>query len=176
MYKKISTILIITLLLAGSALAFQQPEWAKVDSPEGRFSVIMPNTPQTSSSDVDTKVGKLKLYSFSSSGKAGEFMLSYADYPSEAAGAEKEAVLNGVIDGVLKGLQGELISQDKITLNGNPGREMRARRTLEGTEMIFSWKVVLVGRRLYQMGVGTTKSESESPEIQKFFTSLQLSN
>ena len=103
-------------------------------------------------------------------------MLSYADYPNEANTAEKDKVLDGVIDGVLKGLQGELISQNKVTLKGNPGREMRARRTVEGSEMIFSWKVILVGRRLYQMGVGTTKSDAESPDIQKFFMSLQLSN
>ena len=176
MLKKISTVLVITLLVAGSAFAFQQPEWAKVDSTEGRFSVVMPTTPQTSSSDVDTRLGKLKLYTLSSSSKVGEFMLSYADYPNEANPADKDKVLDGVIDGVLKGLQGELISQNKITLNGNPGREMRARRTIEGAEMIFSWKVVLVGRRLYQMGVGTSKGDAESPDIQKFFMSLQLSN
>lgn len=176
MLKKFSTVLIITLLLGGSAFAFQQAAWAKVDSTEGRFSVVMPTTPQTSSSDVDTKLGKLKLYSFSSSSKVGEFMLSYADYPNEATGADRDKVLDGVIDGVLKGLQAELISQNKVSLNAYPGREMRARRTIEGSEMIFSWKVVLVGKRLYQMGVGTSKIDSESPEIQKFFMSLQLSN
>lgn len=103
-------------------------------------------------------------------------MLSYADYPNEATGADRDKVLDGVIDGVLKGLQAELISQNKVSLNAYPGREMRARRTIEGSEMIFSWKVVLVGKRLYQMGVGTSKIDSESPEIQKFFMSLQLSN
>ena len=104
-------------------------------------------------------------------------MLSYADYPNEASSVtQQEAVLDGVRGGVLKGLEAELMSETKVTLNGHPGREFRAKKLSEGSEVVFSWRILLVGRRLYQMGVVTTKADAESADIQKFFTSFQLSN
>jgi hypothetical protein len=177
MLKKICSVSIITLICSGLAFAIQQAvEWSKLDSTDGRFSAVMPSQPKTGVSDVDSSVGTLKLYTFSASNNIGQFMLSYADYPNEATVAEQEAVLDGVISGVLKGLKAELVSQTKVTLKGYPGREMRATRMVEGSQMVFSWKVFLVGRRLYQLGVGTSKADAESPDIQKFFTSFQLVN
>jgi hypothetical protein len=178
MLKKIHSISFFTLLCCGLVFAVQEPaEWSKVESTEGRFSVVMPVKPETGVKDVDTAVGKLQLHSFGASGKVGQFMLSYADYPNESKTAtQQEAVLDGVRGGVLKGLQADLLSETKVTLNGYPGREMRATKMIDGGEVIFSWKMFLVGRRLYQLGVATVKADSESPDIQKFFRSFQLSN
>jgi hypothetical protein len=147
----------------------------KVDSAEGRFSVSMPSKPEQGERDVDSAVGKLKLHTFGASNDVGQFMVSYADYPTEAASAaQQESVLDGVRGGVLKGLQAELISETKVSTKGYPGRELRATKVTEGAEIVFSWKIFLVGRRLYQMAVATVKAEAESPDIQKFFISFQL--
>lgn len=181
MHKKIYSTALVTVLCATLALgvnqpAQQTPEWVKVNSTEGRFSASMPATPERDVQDVDTAVGKLQLYSFSSAGNAGQFMLSYADYTREPTTAEQEKVLDGVRGGVLKGLNAELVTETKITLQGHPGREFRAVRVTDGSEVVFNWKMFLVGKRLYQMGVGTMKSDAESPDIQRFFKSFQLAN
>ncbi len=177
MHRKIYSIAVVTALCATFALAVQQPpEWVKVDSTEGRFTAVMPSTPEKGVRDVDTAVGKLQLHTFGSSNKTGQYMLSYADYPNEPTAAQQEAVLDGVRGGVLKGLQAELQTETKVTLRGYPGRELRAVKVTDGNEVVFSWKMFLVGRRLYQMGVATTKADSQSPDIQKFFTSFQLAN
>ena len=102
-------------------------------------------------------------------------MISYADYPNAATSpAHEQTVLDKVRDGVLKGTQAALVSETKLTLKGYPGREMQARKIIDGTEMILNWRLFLVGPRLYQMAVGTTKANSESPEIKKFFLSFEL--
>ena len=178
MFKKIFAISIMILLLNGAGLAFQEGvEWPTLSTPEGRFSVLMPTKPETAVRDVDTAVGKLALYTFASSNNTGQFMLSYADYPNEVSNAtQQETVLDGVRGGVLKGLEAELMSETKVTLKGHPGREFRAKKMSGDSELVFSWKMFLVGRRLYQMGVATTKADAESADIQKFFTSFQLSN
>ena len=103
-------------------------------------------------------------------------MISYGDYPNEPASANQERVLNGVTSGVVKGLQAELISETKFSFHGHPGRDFRAKRTMEGNEVVFTWKTLLVGRRLYQMGVATSKNDADSPDLQRFFISFQLSN
>ena len=177
MPKKIYSFAVITLLCCGFAAVAQPVEWSKVDSTEGRFRALMPSKAEPTRSEVASKGGKITLFTFSSSNKTGAYMLSYADYPNAATSpAQEQTVLDGVRDGVLRGAEAALVSETKMTLNGYPGREMRAKRMVEGTEMIFSWRLFLVGRRLYQLAVATTKADSESPEIRKFFLSFELVN
>ena|SRR5688572_2717082 len=175
MPKKIYSFAVITLLCCGFAAVAQQPvEWPKLDSTEGRFRVLMPSKAEPTASETPLGV---TIHTFSSSNKTGTFMISYADYPNAATSPEHEqTVLDKVRDGVLKGTQAALVSETKLTLNGYPGREMYARKIIDGREMILSWRLLLVGRRLYQMAVGTTKANSESPEIKKFFLSFELVN
>ena len=174
--NKTCSVAIVTLLCCGLGLAFQQTaEWSKLDSVEGRFSASMPSKPEPGTKDVDTAVGKLALYTFSSSNNVAQLMISYADYPNEPSNAAQyEKVLDGVRDGVLKGLGADLISETRVILKGHPGREMRARKMSGDVEIVFSWKVYLVGRRLYQMGAATTKADAEAPDVQRFFNSFQL--
>lgn len=176
MLKRTYSLLLIMVMCCGFAWATQQQvEWPKLETTEGRFRAIMPAKAERSVSDVPSANGKIPVYTFSSSNKTGSFMLSYADYPNAASSpAHEQEVLDAVRDGVLKGIEGVLVSESKLTLNGYPGREMKATRMVEGSEMIFSWRLFLVGNRLYQLAVGTTKADSESPDIKKFFTSFEL--
>lgn len=174
--KKTCLVAIVTLLCCGWGLAFQQTApWTKLDSVEGRFSVSMPSTPELVTRDVDTAVGKLALYTFGSSNKVAQVVISYADYPTVPNNvAQNERVLDGVRDGVLKGLEGDLISETRVILKGYPGRELRARKMFGDVEIVFTWKMYLVGRRLYQMGAATTKADVDVPDVQRFFNSFQL--
>jgi hypothetical protein len=175
LYKTLS-VAIVTLLCCGLGLAFQQTaEWSNLDFVEGRFSVSMPSKPEATSTVVDTAVGKLPLYTFGSASKVALLMVSYADYPNEPSdAAQNEKVLDGVRDGLLKGLEAEMLIETRITLQGHPGREWRAIRTAGDVDVVFSWKVYLVGRRLYQMGAATTKADAEAADVQRFFNSFQL--
>lgn len=174
--NKTCSVAIVTLLCCGLGLAFQQTaQWSKLDSVEGRFSVSMPSPPEPATRDVDTAVGKLALYSFGSSNNVTHVMISYADYPTQPSNAvQYEKVLDGVRDGVIKGLEADLISETQIILRSHPGRELRAKKMFGDVEIVFTWKIYLVGRRLYQMGAATTKADAEVPDVQTFFNSFQL--
>ncbi|HEV2884961.1 MAG TPA: hypothetical protein VGW36_08890 [Pyrinomonadaceae bacterium] len=177
---------IILLLLTTIASAFQAgAPWKTFNSAEGRFSVLMPSDPKVEVKDVDSAVGKLTLYTYSSSSSAGYLMASYGDYPREPSGtAATEKVLDDVTSGVLKSLGGEKVSENKIKLKGPtyaggtlveyPGREFTANKTLESGEVVFSWKIYLVGRRLYQLAMVTSKAQAGDPEVQKFLGSFEV--
>jgi hypothetical protein len=162
----------------------QGPEWETFNSPEGRFSILTPTKPKVEVKEVDSEVGKLTLYTYASNSRAAYFMVSYADYPIDVTGDRREAVLDGVRGGVIKGIEGELISEKKITITSSggeaatsyPGREFYAAKTIEGSETVFTWRIYLVGRRLYQMVAATTKANSTTPDIQKYLTSFELTN
>jgi hypothetical protein len=177
MLKKTSTTVLIVLICSAIAFGFQLPsDWVSFNSPEGRFSIGAPTKPQENVKDIDSDVGKLQLHSFASSSAIAYFMVSYGDYPNEPAADRRELVLDGVRDGVIKGLEGELISETKISINGYPGRQLLARKTIEGSETTFNWRIYLVGPRVYQVAVATKKSDSATPEITKFLNSFRLTN
>jgi hypothetical protein len=178
MLKKTLATSIVILLLSSLVLGFQEAEaWPTFNSPEGRFSVVMPTKPRVEVKDVDSAVGKLTLYSYSSSTAAVFLLVSFGDYPKEPAdAAHKEDVLDGVRDGVLKGLGAELLSEERITIGINPGRAFVAKKTDKDSELVFHWRVFLVGRRLYQLGVVMQKQNAETPDTTKFLKSFQLTS
>jgi hypothetical protein len=188
MLKNLRVVPIIVLLLAPIASAFQETApWRTFNSPEGKFSVLMPTEPKLAVQDVDSAVGKLTLYSYASSSKAAYLLAAYGDYPKEPSdGAQVELVLDGVVDGVLKGIGGEKISENKIVLRGRansdaalidyPGREFTGKKIIEGSEVFFRWRIYLVGRRLYQLAAITDKADATSLDVPKFLTSFQLTS
>ncbi len=177
MLRRTATTPIIILLLSTFAFGWQLPaDWVSYSSPDGRFSIGMPKTPVEDVKDVESVVGTLKLHSFPSTSATAHFLVSYGDYPTEPAADNREAILDGVRGGVIKGSEGQLISETKITLDGYPGRQFTAKRMLDGSEIIFNWRIYLVGRRLYQLAAVVNKNNSNSPEIQKFLNSFRLTN
>lgn len=188
MPKKIRFVPIVVLLVTSLASAFQEPEpWRTFNSPEGKFSLLMPTEPKVKVQEVDSAVGKLTLYTYASSNKVAYMMASYGDYPKEPAdAANAEKVLDDVREGVLKSIGGEVISGNKIVLKGRasagaavleyPGREFAAKKTGQDSEVVYNWRVYLVGRRLYQLAAVTNKADAASPDVPKFLTSFQLSN
>jgi len=192
MLKKLRVLPFVVLLASmafGASInpVFQDAApWRIFTSAEGKFSLLMPTEPKTEVQDVDSEVGKLTMYSYASSTKVAYLMASYGDYPSEPVDAEHvERVLNGVRDGVLNSIGGEKLSDNKILLKGRansgaatefPGREFTAKKMYKGSENVFSWRIYLVGRRLYQLAVVTNKADANSPDVSKYLTSFQLTH
>ena len=178
MLKKASITLLVVIACCAIAFGFQLPsDWVSFNSPEGRFSVSMPKKPADDVKDVDSVVGKLQLHSFTSSNATAYFMVAYGDYPIEPTVDRREKVLDGVRDGVVNGLDGSsLLSETKTTIDGHPGREFLAKKTVDGDELIYAWHVYLVGPRLYQVAAVAKKADSTAPEITKFFNSFRLTN
>jgi hypothetical protein len=177
MLRKTSTAVLIVFACSAIALGFQLPsDWVSFNSPEGHFAIGMPTKPEDNVKEIDSAVGKLQLHSFTSASALVFFMVSYGDYPNEPAADRREPVLDGVRDGVISSLGGELISETKMNIDGYPGREFLATKTLEGKETTFTWRVYLVGRRVYQVAAAARKADSTSTEISKFFNSFRLTN
>lgn len=176
MLRKTLAAVFVLVLMCSAAAAFQSGDtWTTFDSPEGRFSILTPSKPTVEVKEIDSAVGKLTLYAYSLSNETGYFMISFGDYPREPTDAAQTLkVLEGVRSGVVKGLQGELTSDESVAFDGYPGREFKAKRVVENSEVIFRWKIVLVGRRLYQVAAATTTGQAESPQLAKFFSSFQL--
>jgi hypothetical protein len=139
-------------------------------SPEGGgFSVQMPRTPEEQSKVLDTPAGPLKLNMYLCKAGNWVYMVGYTEH--EKLGGDAEEILDGARNGAVKIGNSKLISEDSISLDGNPGRDLRMEAP-NGLRMRV--KIILAGNRLYQVGVVTPKNDSYSPRIEKFLTSFRL--
>ncbi|HKZ79207.1 MAG TPA: hypothetical protein VJ124_12970 [Pyrinomonadaceae bacterium] len=175
MFTKTIGASLLVVILNTLAFSIQQPApWQKFDSPEGKFNVLLPSQPEVEVKDIESAIGKLTLYAYSSKNDTSYFQVSYADYSLAPTDEQIESVLDGIRRGVMDGLKAELISEKKVFLHSYPGREFVAQKTDEGVDIIFNWKIILVGRRVYQVAVASSPKDSDSPDVQMFLASFDL--
>jgi hypothetical protein len=176
--KKTLTVSFFVVLVHSLAFGFQRgAPWQPFNSPEGKFNVLTPSKPKLQIDDVDSPSGKLQYYRFTSVSKIGLFSITYFDHPELPKDAGQiEARIDVIRDGILGSLGGERISEKKIRLFGYPGREFAVKKAEQGSEdLLYQWRIFLVGRRVYQVVVATDRKDSGSPDVAKFFTSFVLS-
>jgi hypothetical protein len=150
--------------------------WVDFSSAEGGFQARFPAAPESQNLPTATVVGNVEQKMFSVTQGVAFYAASFADYPQTAM---KEAVpatvLDGARDGAVKNVQGKLVKEDQITLDGHPGRAIHIQATAQGTSVRLDARIFLVNNRLYQMivvrpggGLGSDQ------DVAKFLDSLKL--
>lgn len=125
-------------------------------SQEGRFSVLLPGTPQQKSQQIALQGGASStLHQFWVELQGGKvtYMVMYNDYPPQVTSQGAQAVLAKVRDGAAKGKT--LTSDASIEVNGVPGR---AFTLTDSNGWNYSIHQFLAGQRLYQLIVVSNKA------------------
>lgn len=135
--------------------------WKQFTSTKGRFSVLMPGTPKQLRLTQQTPIGAMDVYGFvvEQNQKTVGYVVMYADFPVNLAQrVNPKQIFNGGRDRVLTMMQGKLLSQRDVRLQGYPGKEF----TYEAKGSIVKHRLYLVNRRLYQIIAGTNKNQQQS--------------
>jgi outer membrane lipoprotein-sorting protein len=149
------------------------PVWTEFRSEEGRFSVLMPEKPQSQTMTMEMPQGRFEQHLFSASHSKLFCMIAYTEMPKQSlVGNNAEGFLDGVRDVFVKQVGGKLASESPLTLDGHPGREVKA-HVFQGEAR---FRLFLVGERLYILWVMTLEKSSDSIEetFNKFFMSFKL--
>ena len=150
-------------------------EWIKFNSPEGRFSVLLPHEPKfesiaASGSDAVTN------YRYSVLENGYGFICEYFDV--ESTGGDVQGFLDVTRDGIVRGAGATKLGEEKITLKTYPGRELQMALTVnEGTEMTIVTRIYLVNKRLYSITFLHLKSMDATDAAalsKKFFSSFDV--
>jgi hypothetical protein len=159
------------ILLAGC----QKFSWKDFSSAEGKFSVLMPGTPQNHSQSLNSPFGPVTTYAFVYSNNDSAFAVSYTDYPQDPTrGINTQKVLDGARNSLLAKPGGTLIGESSISLGSYPGREVQM-VTAEGDgKHALRTRVYLVNSRLYQVMVVLPNEEASSENAVKFLDSFKL--
>ena len=103
--------------------------------------------------------------------------MSYWDYPPGLVQPDKlEKMLDASRDGSVANVGGKLVREEKITLMGNPGRDLvidTGSSAGPGARLLRG-RLFIVGNRMYQIMVVTPKNQKSSPETEAFLQSFKL--
>lgn len=147
-------------------------ESTKYTSPDGSFKINFPGTPTVASENVPTEVGNIEMKSFTYEKSVTEaYMVALSDYPSElVAASSPDSLLQGAKEGALSSQGATLESEEKITLDGNPGYFFKAKK--DSYHMCY--KIFLKENRLFQILMLRDGSYPSQEDITGFIDSFEF--
>lgn len=162
---------LLSLVLVLCAQASLAADWLTVTG-DGKFTILMPATPEQSSDDANTESGRVTLHTYSSYGDDDVlYGVSYSDFADGALGHKSpQQFLRDAQSGSVKETKMTLRSSQEIELGRWPGRAFVS----ENDKLVYSAHLYLVGNRFYQVVRIGPKTAAAGPDAAKFFDSFRL--
>ena len=144
--------------------------WVSFVSEEGRFSVLMPETPTDKTETVDSAHGPYTTHLFIVRDTTNVYLIGWVDY-DPSFNFNRQAELEANRDNFVKGINARLVTTRPTIIDGYSALEFSA----ETDDRIFKSRVYMVGRRPYQIVIGSPKGEDNSAVVSRFFKSFKIS-
>jgi hypothetical protein len=144
--------------------------WVRFNSVTGRFSVLMPETPEDKAETTQSGHGPYTTHLFIVREDPNVFLIGYVDY-DPSFNFNRQAELEANRDNFVKGISATLVSTRTTTIDGYSVLEFIA----ETADRTFKSRVYMVGRRPYQIVIGYPKGNDEAAPIGRFFNSFKVS-
>ncbi|MCZ2342242.1 MAG: hypothetical protein LC104_10665 [Bacteroidales bacterium] len=141
-------------------------------SEDGRFRVLMPDDDDDEDATLATAIGPVRVNTLRGDvSRQLCLSVSYSDFPDAFTNVAKAKLYDGLRD-ALKGVDGQIDSEKDFTLGTDAtlGREFDV---LTGRNQIRC-RVVLVGKRLYQIMATGERDFVRSQIVAEFFDSFEL--
>ena len=166
----VHAILILFVLAVNDAGA----EWKEYAISNGAFAISMPTAPiiekhaiETETGHIDTRIVMAKI------GSSVAYAVVYCEYPQDALFSRApEKYLNTASDQMLRKMNGILINESDIRLDGYPGREIR----MSVPNGILQMKLYAVGNRSYQIYAVSLDGSGSTVDARRFLASFRLLN
>jgi hypothetical protein len=144
--------------------------WANFTSEEGRFSVLMPEIPTDKTETVDSAHGPYTTHLFVVRDQTSVYLIGWVDY-DPSFNFNRQAELEANRDNFVKGINAQLVSSRPTMIDGYSAIEF----TAETEDRVFKSRVYMVGRRPYQIVIGSPKGQDDSVNVNRFFNSFKVS-
>ncbi|MFN6495490.1 MAG: hypothetical protein RMX65_000265 [Nostoc sp. DedQUE01] len=154
-----------------------QPKWKLFTPPDGRFSILMPGSPNRETQFQKTYMGEINLEIFVAQPPKQQvaYIVTYNDFPySYGEMSDPQAVLNNARDMAVKTTKSNLISQRNIrSSNNHPGKEIEY---INSGGKITKSRMYVAEGRLYQVMAITTKKQQKTlgKTITGYLNSFQI--
>jgi hypothetical protein len=152
------------------------PKPQEFKSEAGGFAVTAPVALTERIQAVETQVGKIDYHMFLGEQNNAAYSVGYADFPPALIQkSDPEKLLDGSRNGTVSRVNGELVTETRIALKGNPGRELVIDAMAKSeADMTIMAHLFLVGNRLYMVMVAAKKGRLSGSAMDDFLRSFQL--
>lgn len=146
-----------------------------------QMSIEFPQEPNITAQSVPTAVGdiEMKIASFESKNEADSnlaYVFIASDYPDSLINSGKKELLpqffRASVDGAVKNVNGKLISEKEISIEGFPGREVNV--DYGNGQAIISFRMYLVHNRAYFIQTLSEKEKAANKDAVRFMNSFKL--
>src|ERR1051325_8749983 len=143
--------------------------WVQFASDEGNFSVLMPKIPEDKAETTQSSHGPYTTHLFIVRDDVSVYLIGWVDY-DPSFNFNRQAELEANRDNFVKGIKATLISTKPTIIDGYSALEF----TAETSDRIFKSRVLMVGRRPYQIVIGSPKGMDDSALVNRFFNSFKV--
>jgi hypothetical protein len=143
--------------------------WVKFTSPEGYLSGLIPLSTQDKSETVDSAHGPYTTHLFIVRDTTSVYLIGWVDY-DPSFNFNRQAELEANRDNFVKGINATLVSTRPTVIDGYSAIEF----TAETSDRLFKSRVFMVGRRPYQIVIGSPKTLNDSANTERFFNSFKV--
>lgn len=169
--KPLSLLTILITITVAFTSFNKVEEWVTFNSKEGKFSVLLPSDPKTTTEkETEGPGAPYSVNMFISQSDKEIYLVGYVDYAPDFE-FEEMAELNANRDNFVKAVGGEIIETKNVKLDSNNGIFFTAKTSANG--YLWTSYVYLVGKRPYQLVLGSPEGKP-SPHETKFFSSFKL--
>lgn len=171
MFKKAIAVFFIVIVSLGTGCS--KLTWQTFSSQDGSLTVEVPGDPKYSRKSTNTPLGSIGLDIYQIEKSNTLYMFSISKMPVELSKVKStQQLLSDAREGGLRGVQGTLVKEDKIKINGYPGIEITA--NAKQSHKVFA-RIIIAGNKLYiVMAVTKQSSDSPSTDIRKYLDSIKI--
>ncbi|HSL54959.1 MAG TPA: hypothetical protein VK868_11220 [Pyrinomonadaceae bacterium] len=144
--------------------------WTQFSSETGRFSVLMPLIPEEKTETVNSAHGPYTTHLFVVKDTTSVYLIGWVDY-DPSFNFNRQAELEANRDNFVKGISATLVNSRATVIDGYSAIEFSA----ETADRIFKSRVFMVGRRPYQIVIGSPKNIDDTANVERFFNSFKVS-
>jgi len=144
--------------------------WVRYNSVNGHFSVLLPETPEEKTETTPSDHGPYTTHLFVVRDTKNVYLIGWVDY-DPSFNFNRQAELEANRDNFVKGITATLIGSRALVLDGYSALEF----TAETADRTFRSRVYMVGRRPYQIVIGSPKDEPDAAATNRFFSSFKVS-
>lgn len=176
----ITTLIIFAMVMSSAYIEIK--DWVVIDAKEYGYQISFPSVPEESVQSVTTAAGPVDMHIHlldTSQDENADNMLylsSHAAYPDTLISSERKEQIKEffteTIDGLVKSVDGKLLSKSKVNLEGYPGRQ--AKIDFQNGMAVISIRIYLVDSEVYMLQTITKTDKDKNASIEKFMNSFSL--
>jgi len=130
---------------------------------------MMPEIPEDKMETTQSAHGPYTTHLFIVKDTTSVYLIGWVDY-DPSFNFNRQAELEANRDNFVKGVNAKLISNHATVVDGYPALEF----TAETEDRVFISRVYMVGRRPYQIVIGSPKGQNDPAIVNRFFNSFKV--